>query len=240
VTYQQKLLRSLLFFAGWLGILIGIIFGVYTIFWFRPRLNHVKDQLRSDLQTLDRSISWDRNTLLLTEISKNGNELIQLIPNLLITLQGSVHEMALLLEATAQTTEQSTKGVLGFIEPKKAIKSDVIYLQNAALQLRLVADTLGSLRKPFDGLARDISQVSKAISSRQVTDLLKRLRAQIRSLSQYLENSTIPNIVTFFILGLGGFSVLLGLFAIVLGYIYGNTLEQIQLQSITYSKDQAA
>jgi hypothetical protein len=228
----ENLLRTLLNVSAILSIVFGILIIAYSLFILRPRLVSAMSSMEQRLSSADEAVDhvstliYQGNDLFTAAGStvERGTKVVQLFPEILTALQGTLFEASHTLEAAGRTARQSTKGLTGLVVPKGALEIDNAFLQNTAVQLRLLGRMIDELQSDFAALSTSTTQLSNEIlNPKSMRDpflqVLRVARADIHSIRRAISTTSIPFYGTLLGVSLGGLCIILGLFAGMLALI---------------------
>jgi hypothetical protein len=211
--------RKLLAVIGWISILAGIAIFFIAIAVIRPKVVDLSHQLGATLDSVDHAstVLGSNSTLLDAPLNvlQSAGRAASLLPETLISLQGTLTEASNALIAAKQTSAQAEKGVTGLVLPKQQLTTTNTHLDGAADQLKLLAGMVNQLIAPSRDVARNTGALARELTQLRArlgptADLLQRSRSLIRDLRETMAFANLPMLVVLVGLALGGLYFLLG------------------------------
>lgn len=217
---RKRGLSRVLFFFGFLGILVGLGTGAYAAFGLRPKLAALTGQLQESLRSVDVAIaSLDKNSPSFSPAFRAGIRLVDDLPEALIALQGSLSEAAKTMAAAGNTTKEAKKGVSGLVAPKDELTRDTKDLKRTSSALQLLSEMIGQMAldsEPLAGRARDVGPLRS---------LLDATRTRVESVQGALGNADLPMQATLLGFALSGLYLLLGCLFVSMGVAHRELME---------------
>lgn len=210
-TSQSRWIRNILLFVGLLGILVGVGIGAYSAFGMRPKLATLTDQIDNSLAAADR-LTLKTGT---ANALGSSRETLNVLPETLIALKGTLLEASNALSATGVTAEKTQEGAAGLVLPKKSIQASNRHLQGTSDQLRQLSGIVGDLSTSTTRLVRSLDALSPSLSQ-----AVQGTHTQIQNIQQSLHTADVPTQAMLLGLGLGGLYVFLGFSLILIASMY--------------------